>query len=39
MDRAQIAKAVYDLAQSAESIAPRVREALDVIEEALDTHG
>lgn len=39
MDFHKIADDVYSLAASSEPIAPLVREALDVIEEGLKTHG
>jgi hypothetical protein len=39
MDRASIAIAVYTLAESPHPIAPKVKEALEVIDEALDIHG
>lgn len=39
MDCKKVAETVYDLANSEDSIAPLVKEALDVIDEALDTHG
>ncbi|KZT22951.1 adenine nucleotide alpha hydrolases-like protein [Neolentinus lepideus HHB14362 ss-1] len=39
MDNRDIAKEVYDLAKSSSSIAPRVKEALRVIEETLDAYG
>ncbi|KAI0050336.1 adenine nucleotide alpha hydrolases-like protein [Auriscalpium vulgare] len=39
MDHAAIARDVYDLAASDEKIAPLVKEALQVIDDALDTYG
>ncbi|KAJ7337430.1 hypothetical protein DFH08DRAFT_876816 [Mycena albidolilacea] len=39
MDCKQVAETVYDLANSQDPLAPLVKEALDVIDEALDTHG
>jgi FAD synthetase len=39
LDCQAIAKGVYDLAESQEMIAPLVKEALEVIDQALDTHG
>ncbi|KAJ7764570.1 hypothetical protein DFH07DRAFT_377939 [Mycena maculata] len=39
MDCKNIAKTVYDLAGSEDPLAPLVKEALAVIDEALDTHG
>lgn len=40
MDCNKVAEAVYGLANSQnDPLAPLVKEALDVIEEALDTHG
>ncbi|KII91483.1 hypothetical protein PLICRDRAFT_173326 [Plicaturopsis crispa FD-325 SS-3] len=39
MDCKKVAQDVYDLAASAESIAPLVKEALDVIDQGLDSHG
>lgn len=39
MDCRHIEKEVYELAGSQEPIAPLVKEALDVIDHALDAHG
>lgn len=39
MDFGQIADDVYALAASEDPIAPLVKEALQVIDEGLDTHG
>ncbi|KAH7920194.1 adenine nucleotide alpha hydrolases-like protein [Leucogyrophana mollusca] len=39
MDGQKIAREVYDLADSRDPIAPLVKEALDVIEQCLDTYG
>ncbi|KAJ7704428.1 hypothetical protein B0H17DRAFT_921242 [Mycena rosella] len=39
MDCKKVADAVYDLAVSQDPLAPLVKEALDVIDSALDTHG
>ncbi|KAJ7291295.1 hypothetical protein C8J57DRAFT_1272170 [Mycena rebaudengoi] len=39
MDLKEVAQTVYDLANSQDPLAPLVKEALDVIDEALDTHG
>ncbi|KDQ50972.1 hypothetical protein JAAARDRAFT_62858 [Jaapia argillacea MUCL 33604] len=39
MDTKTIARDVYGLAESSEPIAPLVKEALQVIDESLDTHG
>ncbi|KAF8065067.1 hypothetical protein FPV67DRAFT_1501356 [Lyophyllum atratum] len=39
MDYRRIAQEVYDLADSDDPLAPMVKEALEVIEEGLDTHG
>lgn len=39
MDFQKIAKEVYGLAESEEDIAPLVKEALNVIDQGLDTHG
>ena len=39
MDSAKIADDVYKIAESDELIAPLVKEAIAVIEQALDTHG
>ena len=39
LDCRNIAREAYDLADSEELIAPLVREALQVIDQALDTYG
>ncbi len=39
MDFGKIADDVYSLAASEDPLAPLVKEALDVIEQGLDTHG
>ncbi|KAJ6613645.1 hypothetical protein B0H10DRAFT_1783471 [Mycena sp. CBHHK59/15] len=39
MDCKRVAEIVYDLANSQDPLAPFVKEALDVIDAALDTHG
>ena len=39
MNTVKIAREVYDLANSSEPIAPLVKEALDVIDHGLDSHG
>jgi FAD synthetase len=39
VDLKQIAEQVYSLATSDDPIAPLVKEALDVIDEGLDSHG
>ncbi|TFK42376.1 hypothetical protein BDQ12DRAFT_676104 [Crucibulum laeve] len=39
MDCRKIGQELYDLAQSNDPLAPIVKEALDVIDECLDTHG
>ncbi|KAJ7130290.1 hypothetical protein C8R44DRAFT_613565 [Mycena epipterygia] len=39
MDCKKVAETVYDLANSQDPLAPLVKEALDVIDQALDTHG
>ena len=39
MNRKRIAQDVYSLAHSTDPIAPRVKEALDVIDAGLDSHG
>lgn len=39
MDCRNIAKEIYELANSQELIAPLVKEALSVIDQALDAHG
>ena len=39
MDCRNIALEVYELAASDDPVAPLVKEALDVIDEGLDTHG
>jgi hypothetical protein len=39
MDCRNIALQVYELAASEDPLAPLVKEALDVIDEGLDTHG
>ncbi|KAK7042470.1 FAD synthetase [Favolaschia claudopus] len=39
MDCKDVAKTVYDLANSQDPLAPLVKEALDVIDEALEIHG
>jgi FAD synthetase len=39
MDCKKVAVTVYDLANSQDPLAPLVKEALDVIDSALDTHG
>lgn len=39
MDFREIALEVYELAASDDPIAPLIKEALDVIDEGLDTHG
>jgi hypothetical protein len=39
MNTVRIAREVYDLANSSEPIAPLVKEALDVIDHGLDSHG
>jgi len=39
MDCKRIAREVYDLASSADPLAPLVKEALDVIDSGLDSHG
>jgi hypothetical protein len=39
MNRQRISRDVYDLANSADPIAPLVREALDVIDCSLDSYG
>ena len=39
MNRTRISQDVYALAQSADPIASRVKEALDVIDAGLDSHG
>ena len=38
-DPSQVARSVFDLAGSSAPVAPLVREALDVINRALDVHG
>lgn len=38
-DAAEVARSVFDLAASDAPVASLVREALDVINKALDTHG
>ncbi|KAJ7151397.1 hypothetical protein C8R43DRAFT_1005013 [Mycena crocata] len=39
MDCKKVAETVYDLANSQDPLAPLVKEALDVIDQVLDTHG
>ncbi|EKM78374.1 hypothetical protein AGABI1DRAFT_114671 [Agaricus bisporus var. burnettii JB137-S8] len=39
MDRTKVAEQVYKLSQSDHHLAPLVKEALDVIEQCLDSHG